>query len=99
MKTLQTTFTIFSLALALMLSGCVTKIVEVPVYIEAQCPNLELMEKVPALSGYKDENGCVCGPQLQILLEGATDLRRSETFYYEQAVRFNEEYSENSLDK
>ena len=97
MKTLVNTFIAFSLAVALM-TGCTTKELH---FVEPSCPTIQVLKTVPAIDGNITE-GCVCGDQLDELLRGASQLRRSETYYIKQVGRYNDNFTttlENSLDK
>lgn len=83
MKILLSAFILFSL------SGCVTKEY---VFIAPSCPSIELLEKVQPINGTVND-GCVCGDQLDDLLNSTGELRQSETYYFEQVGKYNREFT------
>lgn len=66
-----------------MLPGCTPEYI----YLESKTPKIALMPKVPTVSGKKDDFGCVCGAQLDKLLETTAELRFSEEYYEKEITR------------
>ena len=93
MKTLLSTSTIYKLLLSVlmvtMLSGCVTKYV----YIEAQCPHIEVLSAVPPIGGPLDMNGNIQLEYVKPLLQGCSDLRKSEMYYIDAINTYNKDYN------
>ena len=93
MKILLSTSTIYKLLLSVlmvtMLSGCVTKYV----YVEAQCPHIEVMSTVPTISGPIAEDGTVSPGKLDELLKGCADLRKRTNYYELEISSYNLEYN------
>ena len=83
MKILLSTLILFSL------SGCVTKEY---VFIAPSCPSIQLLDKVQPINGQVN-NGCVCGDQLDDLINSTGKLRQSETYYFEQVGKYNKEFT------
>ena len=92
-KTLLSIFIAFSITFGF--TGC-TKYVDRPVFIEASCPYIPIKTVVPKMEGPKDN--CLCNKQLQSLLERATDLRRSESYYVDVVGAYNEKYAKPKSD-
>ena len=63
------------------------------VYVKDACPKIEVVQTVSKISGQKDDNGCVCGSQLDELLNGASQLRQSETYYSTEVGKYNKEFA------
>ena len=72
-------------------TGC-TRIVEVPVYVEATCPKLEVLETVPRIDVNVSKDGALRDVSMHNLIRGAKMLRRSETFYKDQLTKYNDEF-------
>ena len=70
------------------LTGCVQKEY---IYLEAQCPRLEVLPKVTPID-VNVSGGCVCDANLSSLLNGASKLRDSENYYMEQLTKYNKEF-------
>lgn len=76
--------------LLLGLSGCTIKEY---VFIEPSCPSIAVLSKVPPIDG-AIVDGCVCGDQLNDLLNNTGKLRQSETYYLEQVTKYNKEFTD-----
>ena len=87
MKILLSIFITFSTVFVL--SGCVTKYV----YIEAQCPHIEVMSTVPTISGPIADDGTVSPEKLNNLLKGCSDLRKRTDYYELEIPAYNIEYN------
>jgi len=94
LKKLLLSFTLFSV---LVFSGC-TKIVKEYVYIEATCPQIKVLKPVPRIDGRIGPDYSVEGEQLTKLLQGASQLRKTETYYIQEITKYNKEFTK-PLDK
>lgn len=79
------------LVLPLLFSGC-TSIVEVPVYIKAECPYIQPLNKVAPIELTIDAQGTISGKSMTSVLEGAKALRASETYYLDTITQYNTEF-------
>ena len=87
--TLKNIFIAFSALLVL--TGCTHTVKEV-VFVEASCPQIQVLAVVPPIDG-NITKGCVCDKQLEELLKGTSQLRRSETYYNGQINLYNKEFT------
>ena len=71
------------------LSGCITKYV----YVEAQCPHIEVLQVVDALQGPRELDGSISAEYALPLLQGCSNLRTSETYYFNEISAYNAEYN------
>ena len=94
MRTLQNIFITFSLTI-LLFAGCT--VVKEPIFIETKCPRIEVLQSVPEIDG-NITNGCVCNEQLTELLQGTSQLRRSETYYIQQIGIYNKKFTRTLTD-
>ena len=94
MKLSLITSILSSIALTFALSGCVTKYV----YIEAECPHIEVMSVVPVISGPIAADGTVSPEKLGELLKGCSDLRTRTNYYETEINTYNIEYETNKKD-
>ena len=79
-------------------SGC-TRYIEVPYYVEASCPKIEVLKIVDPIEITTDNNGSISYLSIPALLNGAKKLRKSETYYYKQIVNYNEKFLKSPVDK
>ena len=82
MMKLMITSILFSVLL--LFTGCSTTEY---VYLESKIPKIELMTKVPTVSGQRDDFNCVCDSQLDDLLNTTAELRFSEEYYEQEVTR------------
>ena len=80
---------LIAFSLSLTLTGCVEKYI----YVKAECPHIEVLTVVGPLNGDIDANGSIHEPHTTELLKGCSDLRKSETYYFEQVSAYNLEYN------
>ncbi len=78
------------LLVSLLLTGCVTKEY---VYVKDACPAIQVLNPVPKISGKVSEEGCICNKELDLLINGARQLRQSEMYYHEQVSKYNNEFA------
>jgi len=81
-----------ALVLLLLFSGC-TRIVEVPVFVKAECPTLIVANKVPQVTLALGSEGGIKGADLDALINTAKRLRRIEAFYAKQIDNYNKAYT------
>lgn len=83
-------------------SGCTAKTEYI--YIEAQCPNIEVLPKVKPIDievktiEFKDGNfsSCICDNYKDNVFNGITLFRSTENYYIEQLTRYNKEFANES---
>lgn len=81
------------LALSFIFSTGCTKYIEVPVYIEGKCPRIEVLKSVDLIAITVDSNGSIVSQgNVDNLLKGASQLRKSEVYYEEQLTKYNKEF-------
>ena len=93
LKTLLRTILILSFTFSL--AAC-TRTVTVPVYVEAQCPKIEVLKKVDKLEVEMDHEGRITAKSTYDLIRGAGQLRRSESYYIEQITKYNKEFDKSN---
>jgi len=76
-----------SITFSLLLTGCTTKEY---VFLDNKCPKIEVLAPVGNISGRVDDDGSIRGQQLMDLLNGASQLRKSENYYIEEVTKYNE---------
>ena len=82
------------LTLSFIFSGCSSWCeVEVPVYMEATCPKIEVLKIVAPVEITVDSNGSISKKSIPGMLKGLKQLRKSETYYYEQVTKYNKEFT------
>lgn len=86
---------ILPLLLLLALSGCVTKYVPYPVYIECDYPRIELVSKVPLIEVTPADECVVTDDSVMNLINGSRRLRRSEEYYIKEITRYNIKFVDN----
>jgi len=79
------------LLLLVVLSGC-TKVVEVPVFVESQCPRIELVDRVAPIEVMMQPDGSIEKPYSDNLLRGSSELRRSENYYIDTITDYNKKF-------
>ncbi len=73
-------------------AGC-TKIVKVPVYIEANCPKIAVLKPVDRIDLIVGNNGTIHEPYTTNIIKGAKMLRKSESYYIEQLNKYNKKFT------
>ena len=86
------------LILSFTFSGCGDK--QPPVITPNICPKIEILTKVEPISVMVDSNGSVVSESnTGNLINGASQLRKSETYYIKEITRYNEKFTKKVVDK
>lgn len=87
------------LILSFTFSACSWCEVEVPVYLEATCPAIKTISIVPPIEVIVGPEGNISNKSIPSLLKGSKQLRKSESYYYEQITKYNKEFTVDKLDE
>ena len=87
------------LILSFLFSGCVTKVVKEPYYIECNCPKIKVIKTVAPIEVNIDDNKSITQDSCKRLVTGSKQLRKSETYYIKELTSYNKKFTKKEVDK
>ncbi len=78
-------------------TGC-TRYIEVPKFIEATCPKIEILKPVDKIDVTISADGAIRDKSMYNLIRGAKMLRKSESFYIKQITNYNSKFTKEPVD-